>query len=125
MAKEKPSELFTNLVKVPALRKRLVFTIVALCIYRIGWAIPVPGIDHSEFTRQFASQISGNWAEGLLGIYNTLSAGSIMQFTIFSLGIMPYISAEIIFQLLGKVVPSFEELQKEGEQGRRKLKQYS
>jgi len=125
MAFDKPSELFSNLLKVPELRKRFWFTIFALSVYRIGFAIPVPGIDSLRFNAAFAEQIQDSWAAGLLGIYNTLSAGSIMQFTIFALGIMPYISAEIIFQLLTKVIPQFEELQNEGEQGRRKLKQYS
>ncbi len=125
MAVDKPSELFGNLIKIPSLRSRFLFTLFALAIYRVGFAIPIPGIDSVEFNRVFEDQIRDSWAAGLLGIYNTLSAGSIMQFTIFALGIMPYISAEIIFQLLTKVIPQFEELSKEGEQGRRKLKQYS
>src|SRR5690606_12569179 len=87
--------------------------------------IPVPFIDSVRFSRAIGEQMADSWAEGLLGIYNILSAGSFLAFTIFALGIMPYISSEIIFQLLTKVVPQFEELQKEGESGRRKLKQYS
>lgn len=122
---QKPSELFSNLYKVPELKKRFLFTIMALVVYRIGFQIPVPFIDSVRFAKAFEEQIKDSWADGLLGIYNTLSAGSIMAFTIFALGIMPYISSEIIFQLLTKVIPQFEELQKEGESGRRKLKQYS
>lgn len=124
-AYQKPLELFTNLVRVPKLRSRLIFTIFALCVYRIGFSIPVPGIDSLEFQKRFQTEMGGGWAEGLFGIYNTLSAGSIMNFTIFALGIMPYISAEIIWQLLTKVVPRFEEIQKEGESGRQRIKQYS
>ncbi len=124
-ANQTPSELFSNLLKVPSLKKRFWFTILALAIYRIGYQIPVPFIDSVRFTRAIGEQMADSWAEGLLGIYNILSAGSFLAFTIFALGIMPYISSEIIFQLLTKVVPQFEELQKEGESGRRKLKQYS
>ncbi|MCK6440903.1 MAG: preprotein translocase subunit SecY, partial [Planctomycetes bacterium] len=120
-----PSEIFSSLYTVPQLRKRFVFTIFALIVYRVGFAIPVPGIDSVRFAKALEDVLGDSWAAGLLGIYNTLSAGAIMDFTIFSLGIMPYISSEIIFQLLTKVVPSLEELSKEGEQGRRKLKQYS
>jgi preprotein translocase subunit SecY len=124
-ANQKPSELFSNLLKVPSLKKRFWFTIAALAVYRIGYQIPVPFIDSVRFTRAIGEQMADSWAEGLLGIYNILSAGSFLAFTIFALGIMPYISSEIIFQLLTKVIPQFEELQKEGESGRRKLKQYS
>src|SRR5688572_22554583 len=115
-----PSELFLNLFKVPELRKKVLFTLLVLAVFRIGATIPVPGIDNLEFARQFAEQTKSTWVFSFLGIYNAPSAGGLTDFTIFSLGIMPYISAEIIFQLLTKVVPKLEEIQKEGQSGQRK-----
>ena len=107
-----PAELFLNLFKVPELRKKALFTLMILAVYRLGSTIPVPGIDNIEFAKTFAEQTSSSWVYSFLGIYNALSAGGLTDFTIFSLGIMPYISAEIIFQLLTKVVPKLEEIQK-------------
>jgi preprotein translocase subunit SecY len=120
-----PSELFLNLFRVPELRKKVLFTLLVLAVYRIGATIPVPGIDNLEFSRQFAEQIKSTWVFSFLGTYNALSAGGLTDFTIFSLGIMPYISAEIIFQLLTKVVPKLEEIQKEGQSGQRKIRMYA
>ena len=120
-----PSELFLNLFKVPELRKKALFTIMILAVYRLGATIPVPGIDNIEFAKSFAEQTSSTWVYSFLGIYNALSAGGLTDFTIFSLGIMPYISAQIIFQLLTKVVPKLEEIQKEGQAGQRKIAFYS
>lgn len=120
-----PSELFLNMFKVPELRKKALFTILILAVYRLGATIPVPGIDNVEFAKSFAEQTSSTWVYSFLGIYNALSAGGLTDFTIFSLGIMPYISAQIIFQLLTKVVPKLEEIQKEGQAGQRKIAFYS
>ena len=120
-----PSELFLNLFRVPELRKKALFTLLILAVYRIGTTIPVPGIDNIEFAKSFAEQTSSTWVYSFLGIYNALSAGGLTDFTIFSLGIMPYISAEIIFQLLTKVVPKLEEIQKEGQSGQRKIRLYA
>jgi preprotein translocase subunit SecY len=120
-----PSELFLNLFKVPELRKKVLFTLLVLAVFRLGATIPVPGIDNLEFARQFAEQTKSTWVFSFLGIYNALSAGGLTDFTIFSLGIMPYISAEIIFQLLTKVVPKLEEIQKEGQSGQRKIRMYA
>ncbi|MBZ0137848.1 MAG: preprotein translocase subunit SecY [Planctomycetes bacterium] len=120
-----PSELFLNLFKVPELRKKALFTILVLAVFRLGATIPVPGIDNVEFAKSFAEQTSSTWVYSFLGIYNALSAGGLTDFTIFSLGIMPYISAQIIFQLLTKVVPKLEEIQKEGQAGQRKIALYS
>lgn len=120
-----PSELFLNLFRVPELRKKALFTIGILAVYRLGATIPVPGIDNVEFAKNFAEQTSSTWVYSFLGIYNALSAGGLTDFTIFSLGIMPYISAQIIFQLLTKVVPKLEEIQKEGQAGQRKIAFYS
>jgi preprotein translocase subunit SecY len=120
-----PTELFTNLFKVPELRKKALFTLAILAVYRLGSTIPVPGIDNLAFAAQFKEQVSDSWVFGFLGVYNALSAGGLTDFTIFSLGIMPYISAEIIFQLLTKVVPKLEEIQKEGQSGQRRIRMYA
>ncbi|MBK9973481.1 MAG: preprotein translocase subunit SecY [Planctomycetes bacterium] len=120
-----PAELFLNLFKVPELRKKALFTLAILAVYRLGSVIPVPGIDNLAFAQQFKEQTESNWVFSFLGLYNALSAGSLTDFRIFALGIMPYISAEIIFQLLTKVVPKLEEIQKEGQSGQRRIRLYS
>jgi preprotein translocase subunit SecY len=102
------------------LRRRLVFLVLALVVYRIGAHIPVPGIDPAQLQQLFKSQ-SG----GILNLFNMFSGGALSRFTVFALGIMPYISASIIMQLLTYVLPSLEQLKKEGEAGRRKITQYT
>ena len=102
------------------LKKRLIFLLLALVVYRIGAHIPVPGIDPVELAKQFQSQQGG-----ILGLFNMFSGGALARFTIFALGIMPYISASIIIQLLTAVSPTLEALKKEGESGRKKLNQYT
>jgi preprotein translocase subunit SecY len=102
------------------LRRRLVFLLLALIVYRIGAHIPVPGIDPEQLKQLFNSQQGG-----ILGLFNMFSGGALSRFTVFALGIMPYISASIIMQLLTYVVPTFEQLKKEGEAGRRKITQYT
>ncbi len=102
------------------LKKRLIFLLLALIVYRIGAHIPVPGIDPNELAKLFASQQGG-----ILGMFNMFSGGALQRFTVFALGIMPYISASIIVQLLTVVSPTLEQLKKEGESGRRKITQYT
>ncbi|MCY7307075.1 MAG: preprotein translocase subunit SecY [Rhodoferax sp.] len=102
------------------LRRRLVFLLLALVVYRIGAHIPVPGIDPAQLQQFFKGQEGG-----ILGMANLMSGGALSRFTIFALGIMPYISASIIMQLLTYVVPAFEQIKKEGEAGRRKITQYT
>jgi preprotein translocase subunit SecY len=102
------------------LRRRLVFLLLALVVYRIGAHIPVPGIDPGQLQQMFKGQQGG-----ILSLFNMLSGGALERFTVFALGIMPYISASIIMQLLTYVVPTFEQLKKEGEAGRRKITQYT
>ena len=102
------------------LRRRVVFLLLALVVYRIGAHIPVPGIDPTALQALFKSQ-SG----GILNLFNMFSGGALSRFTVFALGIMPYISASIIMQLMGYVVPSLEAIKKEGEAGRRKITQYT
>jgi preprotein translocase subunit SecY len=102
------------------LRRRLVFLVLALVVYRIGAHIPVPGIDPVALQQLFKGQ-SG----GILNLFNMFSGGALSRFTVFALGIMPYISASIIMQLMTYVVPTLEALKKEGESGRRKITQYT
>jgi preprotein translocase subunit SecY len=102
------------------LRRRLVFLLLALVVYRIGAHIPVPGIDPAQLQQLFKSQ-----GGGILNLFNMFSGGALSRFAVFALGIMPYISASIIMQLMTYVVPSLEALKKEGESGRRKITQYT
>jgi len=102
------------------LRRRLVFLLLALVVYRVGAHIPVPGINPEQLQQLFKDQQGG-----ILSLFNMFSGGALSRFTVFALGIMPYISASIIIQLMGYVVPTFEQLKKEGESGRRKITQYT
>jgi preprotein translocase subunit SecY len=102
------------------LRRRLVFLLLALVVYRIGAHIPVPGINPDQLAQLFQGQQGG-----ILSLFNMFSGGALSRFTVFALGIMPYISASIILQLMTYVVPTFEQLKKEGEAGRRKITQYT
>jgi preprotein translocase subunit SecY len=102
------------------LRRRIIFLILALVVYRLGAHIPVPGIDPVQLQQLFQGQ-----AGGILNLFNMFSGGALSRFTVFALGIMPYISASIIMQLMTYVVPTLEALKKEGEAGRRKITQYT
>ena len=113
-----PNNLSGN--KLDDLKRRLWFVVGALVVYRLGAHIPVPGINPDELSKLFSSQKSG-----ILGMVNMFSGGALSRFTVFALGIMPYISSSIIMQLLTTVVPSLEVLKKEGEAGRRKITQYT
>ena len=109
-----------NAAKISDLRRRLIFTFLMLGVYRVGVAIPTPGIDGkalADFFQQASSTV--------FGLVNLFSGGALERFSIFALGIMPYISASIILQLLTVVVPTLERLSKEGEEGRRKITQYT
>ena len=111
---------FQNAARVPELKRRLLFTLAMLAVYRLGVHVPTPGIDRHAMAAFFEQQ-KGN----LLGFLNLFSGGALEQFSVFSLGIMPYISASIILQLLTVVFPYLERLSKEGEVGRRKITQYT
>jgi preprotein translocase subunit SecY len=113
-------ESFANIFKVPELKKRILFTALLLVVYRIGAHVPTPGIDASALA-SFFNQVGGT----LLGFFDLFSGGALRRLSIFALGIMPYISASIILQLLAVVVPYLERLSKEGEQGRKKITQYT
>jgi preprotein translocase subunit SecY len=113
-------EAFANIFRVPDLRKRVLFTLGLLAVYRLGGHIPTPGIDVQRW-QDFFSTNSGS----IFGFFDLFAGGNIRRLTIFALGIMPYITASIILQLLTVVVPTLEKLQKEGELGRRKITQWT
>lgn len=106
--------------KLGDLKRRLIFLVLALIVFRIGTHVPVPGIDPVQLAKLFESQQGG-----ILGMFNMFSGGALSRFSVFALGIMPYISASIIMQLLTVVSPRLEALKKEGEAGRRKITQYT
>ncbi|MDZ7288849.1 MAG: preprotein translocase subunit SecY [candidate division KSB1 bacterium] len=110
-----------NIFKIPELKKRVLFTLLLLFVERIGTHIPVPGIDSSVLLEYFTTTGGGGW----LGLYDLFAGGAFSRATVFALGIMPYISSSIIIQLLGAVMPYFQRLQKEGEEGRKKITQYT
>ncbi len=114
---------FANAFKLPDLRKKILITIGLLVVYRLGAHLPTPGIDGAKLAVFFDRLAQGQGT--LFGIMNMFSGGSIQRLTIFALGIMPYISASIIMQLLTVVIPHLEKLAKEGEMGRRKITQYT
>jgi preprotein translocase subunit SecY len=106
--------------KFGELRQRLIFLVLALLVFRLGAHIPVPGIDPDQLAQLFEGQ-----KDGILGMFNVFSGGALSRFTVFALGIMPYISASIIMQLMTIVIPSLEALKKEGQAGQRKITQYT
>jgi len=110
---------FANIAKIPELRRRILFTLGMLAVYRIGIFVTTPGVDRTAM-RDYVSQ-----STGFLGMFNLFSGGALEQLSIFALGIMPYVSASIILQLMTVVVKPLEELRKEGEAGQRKINQYT
>jgi len=113
-------ESLQNIFKVPELRRRILFTIGFLAVYRVGCHVPIPGIDAKALAEFFNAQQGG-----ILGLVSMFSGGALRRMTVFALGIMPYISASIILQLMTSVVPSLEQLSKEGAAGRKKITQYT
>lgn len=111
---------FSAFAKAEDLKKRIWFTLGALLIYRLGTYIPLPGLNPEAFAQAFQQQ-----AGGILGLFNMFAGGAVERMAIFALGIMPYISASIIMQLMTSVVPTLEQLKKEGEQGRKVINQYT
>jgi preprotein translocase subunit SecY len=112
---------FQSIFKIPELKKRIIFTLLVLIVYRIGGHIPIPGVNPEALLSYF-EQVGGG---GLFGLYDMFAGGAFSRATVFALGIMPYISASIIIQLLGAAMPFFQKLQKEGEEGRKKITQYT
>lgn len=113
---------FQSVFKIPELKQRIIFTLMILIVYRIGGHVPIPGINSEALLAFFNEATQGR---GLLSLYDLFAGGAFSRATVFALGIMPYISASIIIQLLGAVVPYFQKLQKEGEEGRKKITQYT
>ena len=111
---------FGNIFKIPELKRRIIITFLLLAVYRVGCHIPTPGIDSAALA-SFFEQASGT----LFGFFNMFAGGAFQRLSVFALGIMPYISASIILQLLTVVIPYLERLQKEGEMGRKKIVQYT
>ena len=117
-ANKKLRENIRNIFKIEELRKRITYTILIILIYRFGSYVVLPGIDPEQLT-----QLQNQSSSGLLGLLNMFSGGAFANASVFALGIMPYITASIIVQLLGMAIPYFQRLQKEGESGRRKINQ--
>jgi preprotein translocase subunit SecY len=117
------NQLFT-IFHVPELRRKIMITVLFLCIYRIGYFVPLPVVDQQRMADRMAALQSGPLGQ-VLGLVSLFSGGNLSQSCIFGLGIMPYISSSIIFQLLGSVYPPLEKLQKEGEAGRKKINEYT
>lgn len=113
-------ETISNIFKIEELRKRIVYTLLLLLIYRLGSFVVMPGIDPTQLAK-----LQSQAQEGLLGLLNMFSGGAFGNASIFALGVMPYISASIVIQLLGIMIPYFQKLQREGESGRRKMNQWT
>ncbi|HSK35431.1 MAG TPA: preprotein translocase subunit SecY, partial [Actinomycetota bacterium] len=114
---------FRNAFKIPELRGKILFTVAIIAVYRLGSHLPVPGVDFDAV--QDYLQNPAQDPSGAFTLINLFSGGALTQFAIFALGIMPYITSSIIMQLLGVVIPRLEQLQKEGETGRKKIQQYT
>ncbi|MBP5505558.1 MAG: preprotein translocase subunit SecY [Bacteroidales bacterium] len=114
------TQTIKNIWKIEELRKRILYTLLLIAVYRLGCYIVIPGIDASQLTN-----LQRQSSEGLLGLMNMFSGGAFGNASVFALGVMPYISASIVIQLLGVMFPFFQRLQREGESGRRKMNQYT
>ncbi len=115
---------FSNCFKIPELKEKIIFTLIIIAVYRIGCYIPTPGVNGAvlaDFFRRISSEAGGT----IFGIMNMFSGGALSKMTVFSLGIMPYISSSIIMQLLTAVIPALEKIAKQGQAGHRKINQYT
>ena len=121
MANNESKSILARVFGIPELKKRILFTLTMLAVYRIGVFVTLPGVDRAAMAEFF----TGGEAAGFLGLFNTFSGNAIKQLSVFALGIMPYISASIIFQLLTVVIPALDKLNKEGEAGRKKINQWT
>src|SRR6059036_1006629 len=114
-----------NIFRIPELRRKIGFTLFLLVVYRLGFHVPLPGINQEEMEQAVKREGGSSGFGQLAAAFSLFTGGDLRQSTVFGLGIMPYISASIIFQLLATVVPSLEKLQKEGESGRKKINEYT
>src|SRR6267142_5735567 len=110
---------FANIGKVPELRRRILFTLAMLAVYQVGVFVTIPGVNRVEMNHVVAK----GGTSSFLGMFNMFSGGALQQMSIFALGIMPYVTSSIVIQLLTVVVPKLDQLNKEGEQGRRRINQ--
>ena len=108
-----------NITKVPELRRRILFTLAMLAVYRVGVFVTIPGVNRVEMSHVVTKGGSGSF----LGMFNMFAGGALQQMSIFALGIMPYVTSSIVMQLLTVVIPKLDQLNKEGEQGRRRINQ--
>ena len=115
---------FANCFKIPELKKKILFTLAIIAAYRVGCYLPTPGVNGAELARYFQS-ITSSASGSIFSIMNMFSGGAMQKMTVFSLGIMPYISSSIIMQLLTAVIPALEKLSKEGQAGYHKINQYT
>lgn len=113
---------FINVFRIPELRNKVLFTVMMLCVYRVGFYVPIPGVNQESLAKHFSG---GDATQQAAELFAMFTGGDLGQSTLFGLGIMPYISASIILQILGTVVPELSKLQKEGEAGRRKIMEYT
>src|SRR5438105_5550232 len=113
-----------TIFRIPELSRKILFTVICIAIYRIGYYVPLPVVDQDRMAELMAGSTSGTLGQ-VLGLVSMFSGGNLSQACIFALGIMPYISSSIIFQLLASVYPPLEKLQKEGEAGRKKINEYT
>jgi preprotein translocase subunit SecY len=113
--------LFARIWEIPELKQKILFTLTMLAVYRIGVFVTLPGVNRNAMAEYF----TGGEAAGFLGLFNTFSGDAIKQLSVFALGIMPYISASIVFQILTVAIPTLDRLNKEGEQGRKKINQWT
>src|SRR5437667_121994 len=112
-----------TIFRIPELSRKILFTVICVAIYRIGYFVPLPPVNQELLAERMSGQ--GGSLGQVLGLVSLFSGGNLSQACIFALGIMPYISASIIFQLLASVYPPLEKLQKEGEAGRKKINEYT
>src|SRR5918996_2355357 len=115
---------FRNALKIPELRGKILFTVAIIAVYRLGSHLPVPGVDF-DAVQNYLRNPAANDPNGAFTLINLFSGGALTQFAIFALGIMPYITSSIIMQLLTVVIPRLEAYAKEGEQGQKKITQYT
>ncbi|WP_430333745.1 preprotein translocase subunit SecY [Rhodococcus sp. ACT016] len=115
---------FVSALRTPDLRRKILFTLGLVALYRLGATLPSPGVDYGN-VRACIDQVSGGESAGIYSLINLFSGGALLQLSIFAIGIMPYITASIIIQLLTVVIPKFEELRKEGQSGQTKMTQYT
>lgn len=115
---------FVSALRTPDLRRKILFTLGLVALYRLGATLPSPGVDYGNI-RACIDQVSGGESAGIYSLINLFSGGALLQLSVFAIGIMPYITASIIIQLLTVVIPKFEDLRKEGQSGQAKMTQYT